>query len=101
MPAARIERFQDRVLLDRFQIGCRCGFRDASRRDREGKIGCGDFLVLSQNRSFGNDIAEFANIARPGLGFEIDEHEAEQNREYEEELGGEFYDLVDGSIADW
>jgi galactonate dehydratase len=38
---------------------------------------------------------------RPGLGFEVDEHEAEQNREYEEELGGEFYDLVDGSIADW
>jgi len=38
---------------------------------------------------------------RPGLGFEVAEHEAEQNREYEEELGGEFYDLVDGSIADW
>jgi galactonate dehydratase len=38
---------------------------------------------------------------RPGLGFEVDEQEAEQNREYAEELGGEFYDLVDGSIADW
>jgi galactonate dehydratase len=38
---------------------------------------------------------------RPGLGFEVDTHEAEQNREYKEELGGEFYDPADGSIADW
>ena len=38
---------------------------------------------------------------RPGLGFEIDEHEAEQNRAYAEELGGEFYDPTDGSVADW
>jgi len=28
---------------------------------------------------------------RPGLGFEIDDREAEQNRTYQEELGGEFY----------
>ena len=38
---------------------------------------------------------------RPGLGFEIDEREAEQNRAYQEELGGEFYDPADGSVADW
>ena len=39
---------------------------------------------------------------KPGLGFEIDEKEAEQNRGiYEEELGGEFYYDRDGSVADW
>jgi galactonate dehydratase len=38
---------------------------------------------------------------RPGLGFEIDEQEAERNRVYEEELGGEFYHPSDGSVADW
>lgn len=38
---------------------------------------------------------------RPGLGIEIDEREAEQNRAYTEELGGEFYDPADGSVADW
>jgi galactonate dehydratase len=37
----------------------------------------------------------------PGLGFEIDEKEAEQWIEYEEELGGEFYYDQDGSVADW
>ena len=39
---------------------------------------------------------------KPGLDFEIDEKEAEQNRGiYEEELGGEFYFDTDGSVADW
>lgn len=39
---------------------------------------------------------------RPGLGFEIDEKEATQNREgYSEELGGEHYYESDGSVADW
>jgi galactonate dehydratase len=39
---------------------------------------------------------------KPGLGFEVDEKEAEQNRGiYEEELGGEFYHESDGSVADW
>ena len=39
---------------------------------------------------------------RPGLGFEIDEKEAEQDCGiYEEELGGEFYFENDGSVADW
>jgi len=38
---------------------------------------------------------------QPGLGFEIDEREAEQQREYAEELGGEFYHPADGSVADW
>lgn len=37
----------------------------------------------------------------PGLGIEIDEHEAEQHRMYQEELGGEFYYPADGSVADW
>jgi galactonate dehydratase len=40
--------------------------------------------------------------AKPGLGIEIDEKEAEQNLGiYEEELGGEFYYDTDGSVADW
>jgi galactonate dehydratase len=39
---------------------------------------------------------------KPGLGFEINEKEAEQNIGlYEEELGGEFYYETDGSVADW
>jgi galactonate dehydratase len=38
---------------------------------------------------------------RPGLGFEIDEKEAEQNIDYTEELGGEFYYPSDNSVADW
>ena len=39
---------------------------------------------------------------KPGLGFEIDEEEAEQDCGiYEEELGGEFYYEADGSVADW
>ena len=39
---------------------------------------------------------------KPGLGFEIDESEVEQDCGiYEEELGGEFYYESDGSVADW
>jgi galactonate dehydratase len=38
---------------------------------------------------------------RPGLGFEINEREAERNNVYQEELGGEFYHPSDGSVADW
>ena len=39
---------------------------------------------------------------KPGLGFEIDEKEVEQNRGlYEEELGGEYFYETDGSVADW
>ena len=38
---------------------------------------------------------------KPGLGFEIDEKEAQKNIEYTEELGGEFYYKTDGSVADW
>ena len=39
---------------------------------------------------------------KPGIGFEIDESEAEQDCGiYEEELGGEFYYESDGSVADW
>ena len=38
---------------------------------------------------------------KPGLGFEIDEKEAEKDCEYREELGGEFYHESDGSVADW
>ncbi len=39
---------------------------------------------------------------KPGLGFEIEEKEAEQDcGDYREELGGEFYYESDGSVADW
>ncbi len=39
---------------------------------------------------------------KPGLGFEINEKEAEQNLDIcTEELGGEFYYDTDGSVADW
>jgi len=38
---------------------------------------------------------------KPGLGFEIDRREAEQNILYREELGGEFYHPEDGSVMDW
>jgi galactonate dehydratase len=39
---------------------------------------------------------------QPGLGFEINEEEAQQNiPAYTEELGGEFYYDSDGSVADW
>jgi galactonate dehydratase len=37
----------------------------------------------------------------PGLGIAVDEREAEQHREYIEELGGEHYHPSDGSVADW
>jgi len=38
---------------------------------------------------------------RPGLGFEIDERALQEQCEYEEELGGEYYYESDGSVADW
>jgi galactonate dehydratase len=39
---------------------------------------------------------------KPGLGFEMDEKEAEQDCGiYEEELGGEHFYENDGSVADW
>ncbi len=38
---------------------------------------------------------------KPGLGFEINEKEAQQNIDYTEELGGEFYHPADGSVVDW
>lgn len=38
---------------------------------------------------------------KPGLGFEINEKEAEQHVGYGEELGGEYYYPSDGSVADW
>lgn len=39
---------------------------------------------------------------KPGLGFELDPAEAEQTlNTYEEELGGEFYHDMDGSVLDW
>jgi galactonate dehydratase len=37
----------------------------------------------------------------PGLGLRVNEAEAQQNREYHEELGGEFYHPADGSVVDW
>ena len=38
---------------------------------------------------------------KPGLGFDINEEEAQQNITYTEELGGEFYYDQDGSVSDW
>jgi len=38
---------------------------------------------------------------KPGLGFEINEQEAQHNIAYTEELGGEFTYDQDGSVADW
>ena len=38
---------------------------------------------------------------RAGLGFTINEAEAQQNVEYREELGGQFYHPADGSVVDW
>jgi galactonate dehydratase len=37
----------------------------------------------------------------PGLGFEIDEEQLEQECAYTDELGGEYYYPTDGSVADW
>jgi galactonate dehydratase len=38
---------------------------------------------------------------RPGLGIEVDPQALEETCAYSEELGGEFYDPSDGSVADW
>jgi len=38
---------------------------------------------------------------KPGLGFELIEAEVQQNIQYSEELGGEFYHPADGSVVDW
>jgi galactonate dehydratase len=38
---------------------------------------------------------------RPGLGFEIDARALQEECEYQEELGGEYYYESDGSVADW
>jgi len=38
---------------------------------------------------------------QPGLGFTINEAEAQQNVPYKEELGGEYYHPDDNSIVDW
>ena len=38
---------------------------------------------------------------KPGLGFEIDESALQEECEYTEELGGEYYYDNDGSVADW
>lgn len=38
---------------------------------------------------------------KPGLGIEIDEAVLQEDAEYTEELGGEFYYDSDGSVADW
>jgi galactonate dehydratase len=38
---------------------------------------------------------------KPGLGFEINEVEAQGMLTYREELGGEFYHPADGSVVDW
>jgi galactonate dehydratase len=39
--------------------------------------------------------------SKPGLGFEINEEAIKQTAEYREELGGEHFHEIDGSVADW
>jgi galactonate dehydratase len=70
-----------------------------------------NFLVQEQvDRSLGDGLLEEEWLVvdghielptKPGLGFEINTAEAEQNIEYTEELGGEFFYEQDGSVADW
>ncbi len=71
-----------------------------------------NFLVQEQvDRSLGDGLLEeewpvvnghIELPTKPGLGFEINPAEAEQDRgEYVEELGGEFFYDQDGSVADW
>jgi len=70
-----------------------------------------NFLVQEQvDRSLGDGLLEEewkvvdGHIELPsaaGLGFDIHTAEAEQNVEYSEELGGEFFYAQDGSVADW
>lgn len=55
--------------------------------------------ILQEDWKVENGHIELPN--KPGLGFEIDEKEAQQNLEYEEELGGEHFYENDGSVADW
>jgi galactonate dehydratase len=38
---------------------------------------------------------------KPGLGFEINEDALKQTATYREELGGEHFYEIDGSVADW
>jgi galactonate dehydratase len=38
---------------------------------------------------------------KPGLGFEIDDEAVQNQVQYQEELGGEYYYETDGSVADW
>ena len=71
-----------------------------------------NFLIQEQiDQSLGDGLLEeawqvvdghIALPARPGLGFEVNASEAEQQRaEHVEELGGEHYHPSDGSVADW
>jgi galactonate dehydratase len=70
-----------------------------------------NFLIQEQvDASLGNGLLKqnwvvkdgFIDLPRkPGLGFEINEKEAERWIDYEEELGGEFTFDLDGSVADW
>jgi galactonate dehydratase len=60
--------------------------------------GLGDGLLVD-NWQVNNGYIELPT--KPGLGIEIDESEAQQNIEYSEELGGEFYYEEDNSVADW
>ena len=55
--------------------------------------------LLEENWQVLNGYVELPG--KPGLGFEINPKEAEQNIEYREELGGEFYHPEDGSVMDW
>jgi galactonate dehydratase len=70
-----------------------------------------NFLVQEQvDACLGNGLLEsdfevigghVALPTQPGLGFTLNEAEAQQNVEYREELGGQFYHPADASIVDW
>jgi galactonate dehydratase len=70
-----------------------------------------NFLVQEQvDACLGNGLLEtdfrvigghVALPTQPGLGFTVNEAEAQQNVEYREELGGQFYHPADASIVDW
>jgi galactonate dehydratase len=61
-------------------------------------VGLGDGLLQE------NLVVRDGHIAlptKPGLGFEINEAEAQRNIDYREELGGEWYHASDNSLVDW
>lgn len=61
-------------------------------------VGLGNGLLEDSFQVIGGHVAL---PTLPGLGLRINESEAQQNIDYTEELGGEFYHPADSSIVDW